>query len=104
MLAWIELFSLLLWLLDAIVVKVLYDKDGTLATFFVDVYKERIKWTELWYTKKAKNKKVTLKVKIKLSHGYLEQEKQFKSNQAEEIYSILTPFVNRQESFNILRG
>lgn len=54
-------------------------------------------------SKKSKKQESYLESKNKLSHGYLEQEKQFKSNQAEEIYSILTPFVNRQESFNILR-
>ena len=55
-------------------------------------------------SKKSKKQESYLESKNELSHGYLEQEKQFKSNQAEEIYSILTPFVNRQESFNILRG
>ena len=41
-LVWVEWFSLLLWLIDTIVVKVLYDKGGKSAIFFVDVYKERL--------------------------------------------------------------
>ena len=52
--------------------------------------------------KKSKKQESCLESENKLGNGCLGQEKQFKSNQADEIYSILTPFVNGQESFNIL--
>ena len=53
-------------------------------------------------SKKNKKQESFLESENKLDNGCLGQEKQFRFNQANEIYSILTPFVNEQESFNIL--